>query len=131
MSYSAVREGQVVQVTVDELAMFMNTGWPGENWYIDDHDAYAWDNAFIEGCLNEIYQPRERGKLVNLGDFEATVRWQGIGRDPTAGRGHRLTTLFLRWQQRQRSATVVALVPKDRLEEVRHLLHATGCIVAN
>ncbi len=129
MSYTTVREEQAVQVTVDELAMFMNTGWPGEDWYLDDYDAFAWDNAFVEGDLDKIYQPRCPGTLVNLSDFHATVRWQGIERDPTGGRGYRLTNLFLKWQQRQRCATVVALVPKDQIEQVRHLLQATGCIV--
>jgi len=116
-------------IPVDELADFMNVGWPGEDWYLDDHHESLWDSTFTTGENGALYRPAQPGALVNLSDFEARVRWQGLGSDPTCGRGFKLTELFLRWQRKRRDAVVVAYVPQEKFAEVAVLLKRAGCLV--
>ena len=75
-----LRTNRTLQIAVDELALFMNEGWPGEDWYLDECDEYLWGCAFTEGAGKELYKPCRPGTMVNLYDFDAVVRWQGHGR---------------------------------------------------
>ena len=121
---------QVQMIVVDELAAFMNLGWPGEDWYLAEHAEFLWENTFTSGESGELYRPRRPGTLINLYDFEARVCWQGVGRDPTHGAGYRLSDLFLRWQRRSRNVVVVAYVPRDQVELVTAQLEEAGCLLA-
>lgn len=118
-------------IPVDELAAFMNEGWPGPDWYLTDHAEYLWEKTFIEGHGQELYRPRQPGRLINLHDYDGLVRWQGKGRDPSRGQGYRLATLFQRWQRTRTEATVVVCVPQDRVREIVALLDGAGCLVVS
>lgn len=118
-------------IVVDELAMFMNVGWPGEEWYLSDHAEYLWEETFEDGGANGLYRPRTPGTLVNLNDFEARLRWQGRSPDPTRGAGQKLSELFLRWQRKQTSAIVSAYVPREQEATIRNWLQAAGCMLLN
>ena len=116
-------------IAVDELAAFMNNGWPGADWYLSDHTEYLWETTFTSGPGCELYRPQRPGALVNLYDFEATVRWQGNGRDPTRGAGKKLSELFLRWQRTRSEAVVIAYVPREKLPTVSAMLTGEGCLL--
>jgi hypothetical protein len=116
---------------VEELAAFMNDGWPGPDWYLTGHAEYLWERTFTEGRHAELYRPRQPGALINLHDFDGAIRWQGSGPDPTHGRGHWLVTLFRRWQRIRTEVTVVTCVPRARLDHVLTLLEDAGCLIVN
>ncbi len=118
-------------IPVDELAAFMNEGWPGPDWYLSDHAEYLWETTFTEGRGTELYRPRQPGLMIHLAEYDALVRWQGSGADPTRGRGYRLAALFQRWQRTRTEVTVVVCVPRDRLPDVLTQLADTGCLVVN
>lgn len=118
-------------IVVDELAQFMNEGWPGPDWYLTGHAEYLWETTFTEGWGAELYRARRPGTMINLADYDGFLRWQGSGRDPSNGRGYRLSTLFWRWQRTRTEATVVACVPRERLREVLMLLNDAGCLILN
>jgi hypothetical protein len=105
-------------IPVDELAAFMNQGWPGPDWYLSDHAEYLWETTFTEGRGAELYRPRRPGTLINLFDYEAQVRWQGNGWDPTNRQGNKLSTLLLRWQRTRTDAMIVAYVPRGKMSVV-------------
>jgi len=114
-------------ITVDEIAAFMNQGWPGEDWHLETDHEVLWENAFHHNVGGALYQPREPGRVVDLAGFDGRVRWQGRGADPTRGRGHRLSDLITRWRQRSTATVVVAYVPKTKLAEVTTWLEQAGC----
>jgi len=116
-------------IVVDELARFMNVAWPGGDWYLAEHAEFLWEQTFTDGGPGEIYRPLHPGTPINLDDFDGRVCWQGAGRDPTRGAGHRLSELFWRWRQQLDSVAVVAFVPCEQLETVRAQLEAAGCLV--
>ena len=116
-------------VPVDELAIFMNVAWPGEDWYLDGHLEYLWETTFTNGEKGALYQARQPGTLVNLADYEGRVRWQGFGSDPSRGRGFKLTDLFRRWQRTRRDTLLVVYVPRDRLTAVSATLEEAGCLL--
>jgi hypothetical protein len=118
-----------LMIVVDELAAFMNVGWPGEDWYLTDHAEYLWETTFLTREGSEAYQPRRHGTMINLYDFEARIRWQGFGTDPTRGRGRRLSELFLRWRRTREEALLVAYVPREKLPEVLACLESAGCLL--
>jgi hypothetical protein len=120
-----------MMLPVEELAAFMNEGWPGPDWYLTGHAEYLWENTFTQGRGKELYRPRCPGKLINLYDYDAMIRWQGSDQDPTRGRGYRLMTLFRRWQRTRREVTVVVCVPHERLRNVLALLDDAGCLLVN
>ena len=119
------------KIAVDELAAFMNDGWPGEEWYLDVQHEYLWETTFNTGENGSLYQARQPGTMVNLADYEGCARWQGAGPDPTERRGHKLTELFLRWQRTRRDAVVVVYVPRPKLADVTAVLKDAGCLVVN
>ena len=114
-----------------ELAAFMNTGWPGEDWYLDDHAEYLWETTFTTGALGNLYEARDPAALLNLHLYDGRVRWQGPGRDPTGGRGYRLSDLFLRWRRTRHDALLIAYVPREKLPTVSASLKEAGCLVVN
>ncbi|HUI07557.1 MAG TPA: hypothetical protein VL486_11200 [Verrucomicrobiae bacterium] len=116
-------------IAVDELATFMNIGWPGEDWYLADHAELLWETAFATGNGDGAYRAQRPGTMIDLDDFEARVRWQGTGRDPTGGRGHKLSELFLRWQRTREEAVLVAYVPREKLTEIAAALELAGCLL--
>jgi hypothetical protein len=118
-------------ITVDELAMFMNVGWPGEDWYLSDHAEYLWEKTFTSGSVGEIYRPCHSGTFIHLHAFEARIRWQGIGRDPTHGAGYRLSELFMSWRRQLQDVVIVAYVPRAQVERVTIQLQEAGCLLAN
>jgi hypothetical protein len=118
-------------VPAAELAAFMNTGWPGEDWYLSDHAEYLWENTFTTGALGHLYEARTPGALIHLHDYDGRVRWQGSGRDPTGGRGYRLVDLFLRWRRTRQDALLVAYVPRDKLQTVAATLRDHGCLLVH
>ena len=116
-------------ILVDELATFMNDGWPGVDWYLSEHAEYLWETTFTTGKGRELYRACRPGTMVNLYDFEATLRWQGTRRDPTKGNGQKLSVLFLDWQRTRSEAVVVAYVPRAKLSDVSALLTGAGCLL--
>lgn len=120
---------KVCTINVEELATFMNVGWPGEDWYLTDHAEYLWETTFTAGEGTELYRARNPDQVINLYDYDGKVSWQGCGSDPTRGRGHRLLDLFLRWQQSQEDMVVVARVPREKMAEVLESLDRAGCVL--
>lgn len=118
-------------IPADELAAFLNEGWPGPDWYLTDHAEFLWERTFTQGCGAELYRPHRPGQIINLAEYDAAVRWQGSGTDPTHGDGYRLIHLFHRWQRTRTDVTVVICVPHDRLPDVLAQLADTGCLVVN
>lgn len=116
-------------VAVDELATFMNTGWPGSDWYLTEHAEYLWERTFVVGGANDLYRPVTRGALVDLSEYEARVCWQGVRADPTKGQGHWLSELFLQWRRKRHAAVVVAYVSPSRVQEIENLLEEAVCMV--
>ncbi|MCS7049181.1 MAG: hypothetical protein NZ483_07795 [Verrucomicrobiae bacterium] len=116
-------------IPVELLAAFMNTGWPGDNWYLTDHAEFLWEQTFTVGDGAELYRPRRPGTMINLYDFEGRLRWQGHGRDPTRGAGMSLVALFERWYRQQHDAVVVAWVPREKLPAITHSLTEAGCLL--
>jgi len=122
--------GNQVMIPVDELAAFMNEGWPGVDWYLSDQAEYLWEITFTEGPRLELYRPRQPGQLINLFDFDGRVAWQGTaGMDPTKGRGYQLSVLFQRWQRTRTDAVIVAYVPREKLATTTASLENDGVIV--
>ena len=114
-------------IPVDELAAFMNEGWPGVDWYLSDHAEYRWTTTFTEGPRAELYRPKQLGQLINLFDFEARVCWQGTtGKDPTNGRGYKLSVLFQRWQRTRTDVLIVAYVPREKRSAITVSLENEG-----
>jgi len=122
-----LEENQTALITVNELADFMNYGWPGPDWYLDGDNDYLWEQTFIHGIGKELYRPIQPGAVVNLHEFEAVVRWQGYGPDPSRGRGRCLTDLVLRWRQHRPEQVLIVQVPKEKLDEIVAYLKAAGC----
>ncbi|MGA2222151.1 MAG: hypothetical protein ABSH21_10360 [Verrucomicrobiia bacterium] len=120
---------KTLNIIVDELAVFMNAGWPGEDWYLADCADYLWETTFEPGLVRELYKPVKPGTMINLYDYEARVLWQGCGADPTLGRGHTLSKLFLDWRRRQTDVVVVAYVPPDKARDIRASLEDAGCML--
>ena len=118
-------------VLVDELAAFMNEGWPGEDWYLTDHAEFLWEQTFTMGVGKILYRPRSPGQLLAMAELEATVRWQGSTPDPTQGRGYKLSTLFRRWQRVRHEAFVFACMPPEKLAVVTDWLEEAGCLIVN
>jgi hypothetical protein len=116
-------------IPADELAAFMNEGWPGVDWYLTEHPEYLWETTFTQGTGSELYRACQSGSMINLFDFEGRIRWQGNGTDPTNGRGYKLSTLFLRWQRIRCNALIVASVPHERLSNVIDVLQNSGCLL--
>jgi hypothetical protein len=120
---------KVCSINVEELSTFMNVGWPGDDWYLTDHPEYLWETTFTTGEGTELYRARDPDQAINLYDYDGKVSWQGCRSDPTRGRGHRLSDLFLRWQQSQQDIVVVARVPREKMAEVLESLDRTGCVL--
>lgn len=120
-----------MMVPVDELAAFMNEGWPGPDWYLNGHAEYLWETTFTQGRGKELYRPRFPGKMINLCEYDGMICWQGSDPDPSGGRGYRLVTLFGRWQRTRREVTMVVCVPHERLRDVLTLLNDADCLVLN
>lgn len=118
---------KVCNISAEELATFMNVGWPGEDWYLTDHPEYLWETTFATGEGHELYRAQQSDQVINLYDYDAQVSWQGSGRDPTGGRGHRLSELFFKWQRQSDARVVVAYVPREKYEELTALLVDAGC----
>ena len=119
------------KVLVDEIAAFMNDGWPGEEWYLDAKHDFLWETTFTTGENGVLYQARRPGTVVDLVEYEGCVRWQGSGPDPTDRRGHKLTELFQTWQRKRRDAVVMAYVPRHKLAAITESLKTAGCLVVN
>lgn len=119
------------KISVDELAAFMNDGWPGEEWYLHVQHEYLWETTFTTGESGALYRARRPGTVVALADYEGRVRWQGSGPDPTERRGDKFTELFLRWQRTRSDAVVTAYVPRHKLAAVTSSLKNAGCLVVN
>ena len=119
------------KISVDELAAFMNDGWPGEDWYLEVQHEYLWETTFNTGENGVLYRAQRPGTLIDLADYEGRVRWQGAGPDPTERLGHKLTELVVRWQRTRRDAVVVAYVPRHKLAAVTATLENAGCLVVN
>jgi hypothetical protein len=119
---------QCTLITVDELADFMNYGWPGSDWYLDPCHDYRWDQTFTQGTGKELYRPQHPGTVIDLQDYAAKVRWQGYGPDPSRGHGYQITDLVLRWKQRRPDQVLIVQVPKAKLDEVADYLKAIGCL---
>ena len=115
------------KISAEELAAFMNVGWPGEDWYLSDHVEYLWETTFTSGPGRELYRARQPGQVIELSDYDATVRWQGHGPDPTGGRGHRLSQLFDKWRRHADTRVVVACVPREKYDQLTALLEDAGC----
>ena len=118
-------------ISVDELAAFMNDGWPGEEWCLDVQHEYLWETTFTTGENGVMYRARQPGTVVDLMDYEGRVRWQGSGPDPTERRGYKLTELVLLWQRTRRDAVLMTYVPRHKLDEVTISLKNAGCLVVN
>jgi hypothetical protein len=119
--------GKTCNVSVEELAAFMNVGWPGEDWYLADHAEYLWETTFTTGEGRELYRARQPGQVINLYEYDGWLRWQGYGPDPTGGGGHQLSELFLKWRRQSHTRVVVACVPREKYEELTTLLEDAGC----
>ena len=66
---------QESNVTAQELADFMNTGWPQPeaDWYYDDKNDDLWEQTLQMDPANpERHVAVEPAKLINLNDFEAS-----------------------------------------------------------
>ena len=119
-----------LMIPVEELAAFMNEGWPGVDWHLSMHAEYLWETTFTEGLRAELYRPKQPGRLINLFDFDAQVCWQGsTGMDPTNGHGHKLSVLFQRWKRTQTDALIVVYVPLNKLSTAIAKLENDGGIV--
>jgi len=73
---------QESNVTAQELADFMNTGWPQPeaDWYYDDKNDDLWEQTLQMDPANpERHVAVEPAKLINLNDFEASILYQGQG----------------------------------------------------
>ena len=91
---------QESNVTAQELADFMNTGWPQPeaDWYYDDKNDDLWEQTLQMDPANpERHVAVEPAKLINLNDFEASILYQGQGKDPTRGEGYSLVAMFSKW----------------------------------
>ena len=121
--------GKAFNIVVDELADFMNVGWPGEDWHLADCADYLWETTFEPSQGRELYKPITPGTMVNLYDYEARVLWQGPGADPTRGRGHALSELFLQWRRKRTDVVVVAYVPPNKVGDITASLENAGCML--
>ena len=112
----------------------MNHGWPTPeaDWFYDDYDVDLWESTFREGSDAQArLTPLEPSRVINLYDFEASIFYQGKEKDPTAGEGYSLTTLFLKWQSAKNNKTVVVEVPNSEFAKLKGLVEKMkGRIVA-
>jgi hypothetical protein len=116
-----------LQIPAQELADFMNTGWPKpeDSWYYDDKDDDLWEKTFKEDPKNpSLYVAIDPTALINLHEFEASILFQGPGEDPTHGEGYSLVSTFMKWQAQQTSLKLVVEIPKDKLKELTAFLAA-------
>jgi hypothetical protein len=112
-------------VTAQELADFMNTGWPQPeaDWYYDDKNDDLWEQTLQMDPANpERHVAAEPAKLINLNDFEASILYQGQGEDPTRGEGYSLVAMFSKWRSQRSVHTAVVEVPKGRLDDLAAFL---------
>ena len=92
------RNEEIVIITVEELAEFMNSAWPSADWALLPHSPELWQSTFRWAGSDEIYQPMRPDEFIDLYAFDGRVVWTGEGEDPTEGRGLLLSELFLEWQ---------------------------------
>jgi hypothetical protein len=125
---------RTLKITAHELADFMNHGWPTPeaDWFYDDYDVDLWESTFKEGSDAQArLTPLEPARVINLYDFEASIFYQRKEKDPTAGEGYSLTTLFLKWRSAKSTKTVVVEVPNSEFAKLEGLVEKMkGRIVA-
>jgi hypothetical protein len=96
-----------------ELAEWMNTGWPSDDWYWE-HDLFdeepdpdaTYDTAEIDGLL---YQ----------------------GRDPDVKDLPSIDTLIRRWRKSRDFVAIAVDCPKGAEAEIRAYLKSKGCKIAS
>jgi hypothetical protein len=122
-------------LTAQELADFMNAGWPQPeaDWYYDDKNDDLWEQTLQMDPANpERHVAVEPAKLINLNDFEASILYQGKSEDPTRGEGYSLVAMFSKWRSQRSVHTAVVEVPKGRLDDLAaFLVTVKGKIVSS
>jgi hypothetical protein len=111
-----------MKVAIDEISKFINEGWPGPDWYMDDCGP-----AFEEHFSDDGETPKAPGTKVELADFECAICWQGKGEDPSPhGDGYSFLSLFRKWKRSLTVTIVVAEVPNNKLDAVKLAIQADG-----
>ena len=105
-----------MKVPIRDIARFVNEGWPGPEWYMDDCGP-AWDAAFWDDG-----NPRRPEEIVKLEDFECAICWQGVGDDPTQGSGKSFVKEFRKWYKGLRLTQSQLAVSAETIEDLRRQL---------
>jgi len=115
-----------MKVAVEEIARFMNEGWPGDDWYMED-EGPGWEENFDLESHSTYDSPRVPGAIVDDKDFQCAILWQGQGDDPSPhGDGYIFTSLFRKWRKAQTVSTLVVEVHKDKVETLTSFIKAAG-----
>jgi hypothetical protein len=92
-----------------ELQQFTEEAWPGEDWY--------WDHGlFDEPDLDETYETDDVGPIL----------YQGLGDDPSGGKGYDLGALIRKWRKARDFDQFTIQVKKPDVERVRAALLGVG-----
>jgi hypothetical protein len=109
-----------VKVPIEIIARFMKEGWPGDDYYMDDFDEATWNEH-----MDEYYNVRTPGAMVNPAEFSGFIGYQG--NDPEKRRIEwDWLNLFKKWYQTLDTAFFAVQVPKDKLEDVKAAVVAAG-----
>jgi len=114
-----------MRVPIRDIARFVNEGWPGPEWYMDDCGP-AWDDGFGDDG-----NPRRPEEIVKLEKFECSLCWQGSGEDPTEGAGKSFVKEFKRWHKGLSMKTLVVEVAKHLEVTMRQAIANAGGKVMN
>ena len=102
-----------MKVPIRDIARFVNEGWPGPEWYMDDCGP-AWDAAFGDDG-----NPQRPEEIVELNGFECTLCWQGAADDPTQGSGKSFVKEFRKWYKGLSVKTLIVEAPKNLEVQIR------------
>jgi hypothetical protein len=66
------------------------------------------------------------GTVVNDGDFNCVILYQGADVDPTKGDGYSFTTLFRRWRKARNMVILAVEIPKDKVKTLCLVIEEAG-----
>lgn len=116
-----------MKLLTDDIASFMNEGWPGDDWYMD-HDSVTHPIDTDVVCddstgVTALYRPAVPGELVDAEPYkELYLVWQGQGdKDSKSWMG-----FFNKWKRSRNITTIVCQVKNEDVEEFKTMAQKMG-----
>lgn len=106
-----------MKVTGAEFREWLDTGWLGDDWYIDGGEI-EWEDESGKWVLDDAakYETDEFGGVF----------FHGHGEDPTDGQGYDIGALIRKWRKARTHTTFVVTVPNERIDDFKSAMKAMG-----